>query len=176
MKILACRSICGLVILILVLGCDVKLHKDFGYDSPAIDLGWAVLSGKLRGTPASINDQITVTENPYDLLFWLTIDQSYGNDGVGDVWLEVSLFETETKKVIYRSGRQGAQIKNNSDGTYRANFIFRKIQLPFVDYTARAVVSTSGWRLQSETYKVEIYLKKKYLERKISFWDSLMGI
>lgn len=159
-------------------GCAMTLHKDYRFQELQKDLGDIVFHAKLRGRSAKVNNSLSVTGSPYELVVWLSPGSNTENFEDCEIFLDhLSLEEVDTEKIVFSKEAAVAQFRQKADGEYSASFIFKNLDLDYVDHKFRLSLQSPSQCLQNITQKqLEFVFKRDYQEKKISFWDSLMGI
>jgi hypothetical protein len=157
-------------------GCSVKIHEDYRFDLPKQDLEWGVLRANLRGKSLNVSDDLIVTSSPYELLIWFsTNSDAFIDCEISLANLSLIDLSTGEKKISFPGLR--SDFRRKFDGAYIANFMFKNIKLEYLDYKLSFVYKGSNkCPLNKGPFHVELIFHKNYQERKISFWDSLMGV
>lgn len=166
-----------IVLCFFLIGCNVKIHKDFVFESIVIEMDWFNVNAKLRGAPSIINPNLSVSGSPYDFLIWFTAKGR--NDVIGCKFIleDLLLINNETNEILLDVQNSSAIFIKRSDGIFAANLAFEKLDLIYNDYRVSFKLSNSGHcPLTDKKQIIEFHLNKAYKEKEITFWDALMGI
>lgn len=165
-------------VLLMSTGCATTLHKDYLFQEVQKDLGDIVFHAKLRGKPTKVNKGLTVTGSPYELLIWLSPGSSTANVEDCEILFDnLALKAVDTEHIVFSKKTAAARFNQKADGKYSASFIFKNLDLEYVDYKLKLSLQSSAQCLQNITQKqLEFIFKRDYQEKQVSFWDSLMGI
>lgn len=161
----------------IISGCEMILHKNFGFESSKLKIGWFTANVKLRGTPYTVNEDFTTSDSPYDLLIWFAAEKEYKPYDCELSLSNLLLIDNETNKSVLNIFFSKSKFTKRSDGLYAANFRFEKLDLVYHDLRISFRLDSSGLcpAIEKEAL-IELQLNKKYEEREISFWDILKGV
>jgi len=165
-------------VMLMSTGCATTLHKDYLFQEFQKDLGDIVFHAKLRGKPTKVNNGLTVTGSPYELLIWLSSGSSTDNVEDCEILLDhLALEVVDTENIVFSKKTTTARFSRKADGKYSASFIFKNLDLEFVDHKLKLSLHSPIQCLQNITQKqLEFVFKRDYQEKQVSFWNSLMGI
>lgn len=167
---------CILVGVLLLSGCDGTLNKDYRFEPQEQDLGWGVLYARLWGKDHTLNGGESYRGSPYRLTVSFTADSEKAN-GCELILDEVLLISVDDRAVALDKTASNASFKRGSSSTFKAYFSFKEIDLKYVAHELVVNYHTSGeCPLDVGPSSAEATFSKDYEERKLTFWDALMGI
>jgi hypothetical protein len=155
----------------------MKIHKDYAFTSPEYSLGTGKINAKLRGTMENLGNDVSVNHAPYEMLLWFSAEHV---DSPADCVVTVSsvlLKNLETGEYVSITETDSASFRQRSDGTYHASMSYKNLGLSYSDHELRFSYALDGiCGLGASQASVTMKFKRDYSERKISFWDTLMGV
>jgi len=161
---------------LLLPGCGGTLHKDYRYSPQEQDLGWGVLYARLQGTDHGPDNDVSYRGSPYTLTvsFAADSDKAKGCELMLD---EVSLVSIDDRAVALKMTASKTAFKVRADGIFKAYFSFKVIGLKYEAHELTVTYYTSSeCPLSVEASSTNAVFEKDYEERKITFWDALMGV
>ncbi|OED45785.1 hypothetical protein ACH42_04685 [Endozoicomonas sp. (ex Bugula neritina AB1)] len=166
-----------LAVLLISGGCSMKIHKDYAFTSPEHPLGTGKINAKLRGTQENLENDVSVNHAPYEMLLWFSVDHV---DSPADCLVaisSVSLKNLETGEYVPIPESDSASFRQRSDGTYHASMNYKALGLSYSDHSLQFSYTLVGMcGLVASQASVTMNFKRDYSERKITFWDTLMGV
>lgn len=158
-------------------GCSMKIHKDYAFTSPEYRLKYGVIRAKLRGTMGDLDNETSVNQAPYELLLWFSSDDSKNVENCTVALDFITLDNLESGQRIDIPGMNSASFKPKSDGTFVAFMNYKSLDLEFAGHELGFTFSyNSNCALVDSPISVRMEFQKSYSERKIFFWDTLMGV
>lgn len=165
------------ILVLLCSGCKVTLHKDYAFTEPQLQAGMVTIHGKLRGTMKRIDKRLTTTGSPYELLLWFIINGEVAGSSCTVELNEITLKDVQNDGVIFVKAADSAVIKRKRDGSRIGNFLIKNLPLNYTEHQLGFSYHISGGCIAMEPLdRVNFTFATDYKERKISFWDTLMGV
>ena len=159
------------------MGCSVKIHKYYSFTEPVLEFGAVSIHAKLRGTMKNVDDKHSSTESPYELLIWFSSNGSQEPTSCSVVLNGIVLRNVESDVEIPISANAIVNFRLKSDGSHGASVIIRSLELEYESHKLDFMYSFEGGCYENQPpTAVKFEFRKDYTERKISFWDTLMGI
>jgi len=154
----------------------MKIHKGYDYNVSSDIKGELEIYSKLRGKMFDVNNELSISGSPYELLIWIS---TYNSD-YSQCELEIrdiNLFNSDHNNVIDFRESFNLKFKKKEKGSYVANLLMKNIELKYDDYKISfSFLGKNKCVNKIKEARVEMEFIKNYQERKISFWDTLMGI
>lgn len=161
----------------LCAGCRVTEHSDYAFTEPKTSFSVGSIHGKIRGTNKTIDKDHSSTGSPYELLVWFSANKSKIDMSCNVILNEMTLKNVEHNVVVPITPTIMATFELGSDGNYYADVFIKNLELEYAIHELSFVYSFTGDCFQNKlATKVKFEFRKNYKKRKISFWDSLMGI
>ncbi|HED40877.1 MAG TPA: hypothetical protein ENJ13_10670 [Chromatiales bacterium] len=155
----------------------MKTHKSYAFSEPEFHLNSGSIHAKLRGTMLNIDDVTSVSRGPYEMLLWFKLNAASDLDGCLVSLTGMTLKNTETDDLVPISKIVTATFRQKPDGGFIASINIKNLHLLYADHEMRFVYSfNDNCGLIEAPSSVSMVFVKDYSERKISFWDVLMGI
>ena len=165
----------SLIVLISV-GCKSTIHQDHSYENAEANLGELSVYANLRGTDKIDENRNSTRSSPYEL--WLSIESDelvksnecyvkLQNVKIENTAANISLLVSSNEKLTFST-------KKNTSKAFK---IFKELEIPYEQVSLGMFVSlSSNCGANSFSESVLLQFSKNYSERKITFWDTLMGI
>lgn len=161
---------------LLVLGCSVKLHKNFAFTESQIQIEKGIVYSKLRGRMSS-SDIESVHGAPYELLVWFVLEDSEIANNCSASLNSLLLENMETGYLVPLPKLVKEKFEKDYKGEVLAYFSFKNLNLQYANHQLKfTLIYDDSCSFKTDPIPVSIVFNKKYSEEKISFWDVLMGV
>lgn len=155
----------------------MKIHKDYSFTSPEHPFGTGKINAKLRGSMENLENDVSVNHAPYELLLWFSAEYIDSPADCVVTVSSVSLKNLETDEYVSIASTDTTSFRQRSDGTYHASMNYKNLGLSYSDHELQFSYTLAGvCGLVASQDSVTMKFKKDYSERKITFWDTLMGV
>ncbi len=177
MRTLIVIIICCVTLMLMFHGCTTT-HKNYNFQQIKIEDKKYSIFGKFVGRQVESDDNANVTGTPYRLtMMFITKDSTVSYSDCEMMLTNLSLREIDTDKVVFKRNNLVSKFKKFSDKEYSASFYFKNLDLEYVDHKLELSFQSSGKCTQDiSKRKMEHTIKRDYQEKRISFWDTLMGV
>jgi hypothetical protein len=162
------------IIPFVLIGCKMKTHRDYAFSELQYKTSCELMIfSRLRGAMKVLDDGDTVSEAPYELLMWATSVEPEFQE------IRFSVIElTGVNKRVHinlEAPDSGIPFKKAKDGN-KASMLVPGLDIEYVDYdfsfTYLAKKQDGSTCSEDLSYRFE----KRQNDKKVSVWDSLMGI
>ena len=165
-----------MVIFSFTTGCDSTVHKDFAFHSGEFSMEHLNISAGLRGKDRTIDKNESVRGALYEL--WLSIETpELPNEKECSLELgNIQITDLSSLETILISAKEKLTFEPK-ENTYQAFKIFRGLEIPYENQELKMTTYFNPSCTSSEVANpVTIEFTKDYVQRNISFWDTLLGI
>ncbi|ASJ76271.1 hypothetical protein [Granulosicoccus antarcticus] len=155
----------------------MKVHKNYEFTEPELQLTSLVAHAKLRGTMRDLNDDTSVNGPPYELLLWFESESGAIHEACQVVLQAMTLKNIQTDEDVAIPESAIALFKKRSNGVYTARISQKNLSLDHAGHELSFnYLMNEGCGPNQNAVSVSMTLQKQYTERTISFWDTLMGV
>jgi hypothetical protein len=164
---------------LMIMGCNAKLHKDYGYQQADHPYAGGILHVALKGKDKVVDNSGSVRGAPYNLFVWMSLDASASKNAASDCSVNVEslkLVNATNQQSVFSTSQAKASFKPAYNNSRDATFSFEGLNIGYDDYYLDIQFTVDGGCGGGQKEQVRLPLKKDYQEKKITFWDQLMGI
>jgi hypothetical protein len=157
------------------LGCSATTVKDYAFTTPNILFDGGAIRAKLLGKDKKLSQKVDIRGEPYELLIVFSTNE----DTLCEVTLNnVKIRDVNNNTVIHIKQTTTSKFEKVAVAEYFGSYFnFNSLNLNYVDYELSFTYSfKEGCFTGSKPIKANLKFKTDYNERKLTFWDSLMGI